>query len=103
MKQNNIHKLKTTQPYFDDIHSRDKFFEIRKNDRDFKVGDYLILILYDEKENKYKDSLMVRKITYITDYSQKDGYVVLGICETNYNDFCPHLLEFFCRGEMRNE
>lgn len=37
------HELKLDIRYFDDVKSGKKNFEIRKNDRDFKVGDTLIL------------------------------------------------------------
>lgn len=40
----NKHYLKTVQPYFDAIDQGLKTFEIRKNDRDFKVGDILVLL-----------------------------------------------------------
>ncbi len=37
------HKLKTLSEYFEAIGRGDKTFEIRKDDRGFKVGDTLIL------------------------------------------------------------
>lgn len=37
------HQLKTWPEYFDAVDSGKKTFEIRKNDRDFKVGDELLL------------------------------------------------------------
>ncbi|WP_270745219.1 DUF3850 domain-containing protein [Lactococcus petauri] len=37
------HELKLDVKYFDDVKNGTKNFEIRKNDRDFKVGDILIL------------------------------------------------------------
>lgn len=48
----------------------DKTFEIRKNDRDFKVGDRVTLIETDGKR------YLTIRIKYITDYEQQDGYVV---------------------------
>ena len=72
-----VHALKTLQPYFDAVESGVKTFEIRKNDRDFKVGDGLILREFDGE--RYTGRLISRKITYMTDYEQKPGYVVLGI------------------------
>lgn len=44
-----IHELKITEPYFSDVAFGSKNFEIRKNDRDFKVGDILILRKWDGK------------------------------------------------------
>lgn len=37
------HELKLVQPFFNDVFTGKKKFEIRKNDRDFKIGDELIL------------------------------------------------------------
>ena len=38
-----IHKLKLSADYYDDSASGVKTFEIRKNDRNFRVGDILEL------------------------------------------------------------
>ncbi len=38
-----IHGLKILPPYFDDVISGKKQFEIRKNDREYQEGDYLAL------------------------------------------------------------
>ncbi|EKE9396609.1 DUF3850 domain-containing protein, partial [Listeria monocytogenes] len=38
-----VHELKILPEYYEDIVAGRKTFEIRKNDRDFQVGDYLIL------------------------------------------------------------
>jgi ASC-1-like (ASCH) protein len=41
------HELKLDIKYFDDVKSGKKNFEIRKNDRDFQVGDVLQLKAYE--------------------------------------------------------
>ena len=73
-----IHELKILPKYFQAQKEGIKNFEIRKNDRDYKVGDDLVLLEYNPESKKKTGKLMVVKITYITDYKQKDGYVVLG-------------------------
>ncbi|QHJ76634.1 MAG: hypothetical protein [Bacteriophage sp.] len=93
-----IHELKLDKFYFDDVKSGLKTFEIRKNDRDYQVGDLLSLSrfedgkylktktgLYSNKENSLKavslneaDTILM-VVNYITDYEQKDGYVVMSI------------------------
>lgn len=47
-----IHSLKTWKQYFRQIVDGQKTFEVRKNDRGFKVGDILIL---DEYNNETKE------------------------------------------------
>ena len=49
------HRLKTIQPYFDNIASGAKTFEIRKNDRGFEVGDELLLMEWSP-EAGYKET-----------------------------------------------
>ncbi|WP_273857055.1 DUF3850 domain-containing protein [Photobacterium sp. GSS17] len=63
-----LHDLKIKTEYLKAILDGDKTFEIRKNDRDFKVGDRVRL-------NDGKRYLVIR-IKYITDFAQQDGYVV---------------------------
>ena len=75
----NIHKLKLWPEYFDVVIKGIKTFEIRKNDRDYKVGDVLLLQEYIPSEAKFTGRVLDRKITYITDYAQQEGYVVMGI------------------------
>lgn len=84
------HELKILPEYFEAVASGCKQFEIRKNDRDYKVGDQLILrecrtyIQQDlhglfKAACSYAGNSYKAEITYITDYAQKDGYVVMGI------------------------
>ncbi|WP_304341582.1 DUF3850 domain-containing protein [Metaclostridioides mangenotii] len=72
------HSLKIQSKYFDAVLNNKKNFEIRKNDRDFKIGDTIVLreVKIDEL---YTGRTISGIITYITDYEQKDGYVVLGL------------------------
>lgn len=71
------HQLKTETCYFEAVQSRVKMFEIRFNDRDFKVGD--VLILREIEDNDYTGRVLTVHVTYITHYKQKPGYVVIGI------------------------
>ena len=47
------HELKLDIKYFDDVKSGKKKFEIRKNDRDFVVGDILDLKAWDSSLGQY--------------------------------------------------
>ena len=75
-----IHALKTEHDFFVSVLDGEKTFEVRNNDRDFRVGDYLALNELDERKNGYtRDSILVR-VTYLLDDKRfcKDGYVIMG-------------------------
>ena len=59
------HELKTIAPYFGDVVLGKKTFEVRKNDRNFQVGDFLHLRERDEGEHKYTGQEAFRSIVYI--------------------------------------
>ncbi|GAA0059368.1 MULTISPECIES: DUF3850 domain-containing protein [Streptococcus] len=76
------HLLNCYPEYFEAIMDGTKTFKCRYNDRDFKVGDELLLREYDpQKGYTYPYRCIVRKITYIlSDFiGLKDGYVILGV------------------------
>lgn len=73
------HELKLHPRYFLRKAQGIKTFEIRKNDRDFQVGDTVIYKEYDSEigwpDHGVYDTL-VCEITYISTFEQKDGYCV---------------------------
>lgn len=79
MSTTTLHELKTIQPYYDALESGAKTFEIRFNDRDYQVGDQLRLREYDPDTDSYTGSSVYATVTYVTDFQQQAGYVVLGI------------------------
>lgn len=64
------HEVKIHSCFYDRILSGQKRFEIRKNDRDYQIGDWMHLVDGSRK--------LAVKIIYISDFEQKDGYVVIG-------------------------
>lgn len=75
------HELKLHPKYFNRILTGQKTFEIRKNDRDFQIGDRLILREYDPEEgwpSHGSYGTIVADITYMTTAYQQEGYCVLG-------------------------
>lgn len=76
-----IHELKILPKYFNEVASINKQFELRKDDRDYKVGDYILLKEYENGEYTGRESGCL-KITYILrncpEYGLMDGYCILG-------------------------
>lgn len=70
-----VHDLKIMPQYLWALKTGIKGFEIRKNDREFQVGD--ILSLREYKDGQYTGRLVLGRITFITSFEQKDNYVVL--------------------------
>ena len=75
------HDLKILPQYFEDVMCGRKKFEIRKNDRDYKVGDIFILREWGP-ERGYTGRSFIRSIIYILDscpeYGLMDGYIIFG-------------------------
>lgn len=74
-KGNSLHKLKIHPDYFFDIIWGIKTFELRKNDRNYKVGDFLLLTTELGSE-------VIREIKYIMtggQYGLDKDYVILSI------------------------
>lgn len=62
-----LHSLKTWTEYFEAVVDGRKTFEIRKNDRDFHVGDTLVLRDWDRNEGEYTGRKIEVEVMYITD------------------------------------
>lgn len=79
-----VHQLKTIEPYYSAVVSGNKTFEVRKFDRDFQVGDFLMLTHYDIDKDRLGESVY-KIVTYIlTDKPYVlDGYVILGMTDGN--------------------
>lgn len=75
-----FHHLKIYPDFFESIIDGSKTFEIRKNDRDYHVGDYLYLNEYFPKKG-YSYRFIKVLVTYVFSDSLyvKDGFVILGI------------------------
>jgi len=56
-----------------------KTFEIRKNDRDYRVGDKLTLREWHPDTEQYSGRHVYRVVTYVTAFNQAPGWIVMGI------------------------
>lgn len=74
-----IHRLKISTKYLVAQVDGRKNFEVRYNDRDYQVGDILILNEWDN-ETGYTGVFICVKVTYVLDnfIALKNGFVVLG-------------------------
>lgn len=72
-----VHSVKVWPEFFQAMWTGAKLFEIRLNDRDYQVGDVVDLHEYDPERKMYLDRQLRRRITYITNFLQKDGYIVM--------------------------
>lgn len=77
------HELKILPEFFEAVSSREKSFEIRKNDRNFKVGDWLILKEWDNEKEKYTGREVKRYVSYIfygtEDFGLHPDYCVMSL------------------------
>jgi hypothetical protein len=74
------HELKILPEYYDAVEAGIKTFEIRKNDRDYKVGDFLRLREW-VAGSWYTGREITKQVVYIVDNPEycKSGYIVMGI------------------------
>lgn len=75
-----LHKLKLKKKYYKISEQGLKNFEVRKNDRNYKIDDLLLLCEIND-ELKFTGNSHLKQICYILDDSDfvKEGYVILGV------------------------
>ena len=61
--ENKTHYVKLSYEYYDAVERREKNFEIRYNDRDYREGDWLVLREWDVGD--YTGWEIVRRITHV--------------------------------------
>ncbi len=71
------HNLKIEQPYFQAVLDGDKLFEVRFNDRCYQKTDGVLL--EEHNGTTYTGRKILAVITYVTNYNQRDNWVVFGI------------------------
>jgi ParB family chromosome partitioning protein len=73
-----IHKIRLASMYYDDVCSGRKNFELRRNDRNYKVGD--ILEMMEFKDGKNTGRIVSVLVTYLLEnYTGiEDGYCIMG-------------------------
>lgn len=80
------HHLKTHSSFYLELVYGRKTFEVRKNDRDFKVGDILILKEYNVATDKYtgqQKSFFVSSVLYGGQFGIEKEYCVMSVKPIN--------------------
>lgn len=73
------HELKLREGFYGSVLAGLKTFEVRFNDRNYQVGDVLVLKEWDWVQERFTGREIEKEVTYITNYEQKDGYIVMSI------------------------
>ena len=75
------HELKIHSIYFEAVKAGTKTFELRRNDRNYQVGDQLILQEWEASTEQYSGDELYMEVTYILEggFGLKKGYCVLSI------------------------
>ena len=75
------HDLKILPQFYDDVMKEKKCFELRKNDRDYQVGDIFLLREWTS-EHGYTGRWYVNVIEYVLkdcpEYGLQDGFCIFG-------------------------
>lgn len=74
-----LHELKTWPLYFKAVRDGRKTFEVRKEDRGFRPGDYLRLREWSPDTETYTGETVYARVPYVTSWMQREDYVVMSI------------------------
>ncbi|MBQ1293271.1 MAG: DUF3850 domain-containing protein [Clostridiales bacterium] len=79
-----VHFLKLREVFFEDVRTGVKSFEVRKNDRGFRIGDLVEFYRLNKDGTKDYDVRIRKRICYILDHDRfppgvPEGYVILGL------------------------
>lgn len=77
-----IHCLKTWPEFFREVKAGTKPFEVRRNDRGFRVGDVLILQEWDRGSQEYTGDMLSKRVSYMLEgaaFGIVTGFVVMGL------------------------
>ena len=73
------HHLKTWPEFFAKLLTAEKTFEYRDNDRDFGVGDTLVLEEWNPATKQYSGRTITARVSYLLSVS--NGYVVMALAD----------------------
>ena len=85
MKQKIDHELKIWPQYYELVKSDIKPWEIRKNDRNYQIGDIIRFKEFDPKTNQYTGRNFVRRIMFLfkqDGFGLQKGYCIFNVIKT---------------------
>lgn len=77
-----MHCLKTWPEFFREVRAGNKTFEVRRDDRGFRVGDVLVLQEWDRHAQQYTGDMTARRVSYLLEgepFGIVRGFVVMGL------------------------
>ena len=82
--QRQTHELKTWPSCFAAVKAGNKPFDVRENDRNFQVGDQLILREFEPESEQYTGQAVTRWVSYVLQggaFGVQDNWCVLGFSD----------------------
>lgn len=83
------HEVKSWPDYFASLIDGSRQFDLRENDRNYRVGDIIRFREFDDRTGKYTDAELRRRITYVMEgvgsgsisplRGLQRGYVILAL------------------------
>lgn len=76
-----IHRLKTWPGPFQALAMSVKTFELRKNDRGYEVGDFLVLDEWSPEDGYVEAAPLIRQVSYVltAGFGLRDGFVAMAV------------------------
>ena len=80
-QEKKVHDVKLGTSFFEDVRVGRKNFELRKNDRNYKEGD--LIVMHEYKDGAETGRSITKKIGYMLENfaGLKEGYCILGLSE----------------------
>jgi len=85
-----IHLVKTTEEFFNGVWEYNKTSEIRKNDRNYQVGNILLQQEYNTAERALTGRFVLSHITYVLTAEQYSEGLKEGYCMLSLNTFLKY-------------
>lgn len=79
MPSNKLHELKTWPPFYEAVVEGRKRFEIRRDDRGFRVNDCLWLCEWIPQTKAYTGRRFPVRVTYLTASFAPEGFVAMSV------------------------